>query len=183
MLKSESIGKISSAFVKAQAEMSNAIKDSKNPFYKSSYADLNSVREACMPALNKHGIAVLQPTSVIEGKLYVETTLLHESGEFIAGLYEVVVGKQNDPQALGAAISYSRRYGLQSMVNVGASDDDGESAMVRSANANKTTSIPAAATKVAAPKEVVEKVITPAPAARGSFRRNPPVTANTSEDL
>jgi hypothetical protein len=182
MLRSESIGKISSAFVKAQAEMSNAIKDSKNPFYKSSYADLNSVREACMPALNKHGIAVIQPTSVIEGKLYVETTLLHESGEFIAGLYEVVVGKQNDPQALGAAISYSRRYGLQSMVNVGASDDDGESAVVRSASANKTTSIPAAA-KVAAPKEVAEKVITSAPAARGSFRRNPPVTTSNSEDL
>jgi hypothetical protein len=183
MLRSESIGKISSAFVKAQAEMSNAIKDSKNPFYKSSYADLNSVREACMPALNKHGIAVIQPTSVIEGKLYVETTLLHESGEFIAGLYEVVVGKQNDPQALGAAISYSRRYGLQSMVNVGASDDDGESAMVRSANANKTTSIPAATKAEVIVKKIVNSEPSAVVAPRGSFRRNPPVTTSNSEDL
>ena len=131
MNRSETIAEIASALVKAQAEMGNAVKDSKNPFFKSKYADLNAVREACMPALNKHGVSVIQPTSVIDGKLYVETVLLHESGEFLSGLYEVVVGKQNDPQALGAAISYSRRYGLQSMVNIGASDDDAESAMLR----------------------------------------------------
>jgi hypothetical protein len=129
--RSESIAKISAALVKAQSNMSNATKGSANPFFKSRYADLNAIREACLPVLNAQGISVLQPTTVIDGKLYVETLLLHESGEFISGVYEVVVGKQNDPQALGAAISYSRRYGLQSMVNVGAEDDDAESAMGR----------------------------------------------------
>lgn len=141
MNKSESIVKISGALVKAQSEMGNATKGSANPFFKSRYADLNAIREACLPVLNAHGISVLQPTTVLDGKLYVETLLLHESGEFISGIYEVVVGKQNDPQALGAAISYSRRYGLQSMVNIGAEDDDAESAMGRN-------------TKAAAPKTV-----------------------------
>lgn len=68
MNKSESIAKIAGALVKAQSEMGNAVKDSKNPFFKSSYADLNSIREASLPVLNKHGISVLQPTTVIEGR-------------------------------------------------------------------------------------------------------------------
>lgn len=192
MNKSESIAKIASALVKAQSEMGNAVKDSRNPFFKSSYADLNSVREACIPALNKHGVSVLQPTSVIEGKLYVETLLLHESGEYISGMYEVVVGKQNDPQALGAAISYSRRYGLQSMVNIGAADDDGESAVNRNSNFNskpapaiatplKTTGVSEA---VNVATSVTKEVPQASTANRGSFRKNPAPSVNVpSGDL
>ena len=169
--------------VKAQSEMGNAVKDSKNPFFKSSYADLNSIREASLPVLNKHGISVLQPTSVIDGRLYVETLLLHESGEYLSGLYEVVVGKQNDPQALGSAISYSRRYSLQSMINIGAEDNDAESATDR----NKTSVRSSAEQKPALPAPKLEvktetvtrqadaatiKVETAPAASRGSFRRN-----------
>jgi hypothetical protein len=175
MVKSETIAKIATALVKAQASMGNAVKDSKNPFFKSSYADLNSVREACIPALNANGVSVLQPTSVIEGKLYVETVLLHESGEFISGLYEVVVGKQNDPQALGAAISYSRRYGLQSMVNIGASDDDGESAISRTQANKPAPSLP----NVDKAKVAQASPEASAAASRGSFRKNAaPAVAN-----
>lgn len=163
MNRSESIVNISKALVQAQAEMGNAVKGSANPFFKSKYADLNSIREACLPALNKYGITVLQPTTVLDGKLYVETLLLHESGEFISGVYEVIVGKQNDPQAFGAAMSYSRRYSLQSMVNLGAEDDDAESAMGR----NKSLSKPTQA--VAGKQESVEseKVVAPTPARKG----------------
>lgn len=128
MNKSETIGKFAAAFVKAQASMENATKGSANPFFKSKFADLNAIREACTPPLNEQGISILQPTTVVEGKHYIETILLHESGEYLSGLYEIVVAKANDPQSLGAAISYARRYGLQSMVSVGAEDDDGESA-------------------------------------------------------
>jgi hypothetical protein len=191
MNKSESIAKIAGALVKAQSEMGNAVKDSKNPFFKSSYADLNSIREASLPVLNKHGISVLQPTTVIEGRLYVETLLLHESGEFLSGLYEVVVGKQNDPQALGSAISYSRRYSLQSMINIGAEDNDGEGAtdrnkttvrasntqsVVGNGNVQITTtpaatipSIDATKTAQASPEK---SAATSAAASRGGFRRN-----------
>ena len=134
MIRTESLSKIAIALVKAQAEMSNAVKDSKNPFFKSSYADLNSVREACTPALNKYGISVLQPTVVSEGKNYVQTVLLHESGEFISSLTEIKVKEQNNPQAEGSGISYARRYGLQAICSIGADDDDGERAVGRYEN-------------------------------------------------
>lgn len=116
------------ALLAAQKEMGNAVKDSNNPFFKSKYADLNAIREACMPVLNKHGIVVLQPTTFCEGRNYVKTILLHESGESIEGLTEIVYSKANDAQAQGSGITYARRYGLQSLVNVGAEDDDGNGA-------------------------------------------------------
>lgn len=127
-MKSESIQKIAPALVAAQSEMGNAIKDSTNPFFKSKYADLNSVREACIPIFNKHKIVVLQPTVYIDGKPFVETMLLHESGEFLTGVTEIVFNKQNDAQAHGSGVTYARRYGLQSFANIGCDDDDGNSA-------------------------------------------------------
>lgn len=150
MNKSESIIKISTALVKAQSEMGSATKDAKNPFFKSSYADLNAVREATIPVLNKNGITVLQPMTVFEGKSYVETTLLHESGEFLTSLTEIIVAKQNDPQAAGSAQSYARRYGLQSFLCVGAEDDDGEKSMGRSVKAPPAKVEVAAETKTLA---------------------------------
>lgn len=132
MISSSTISKISNALVQAQAEMDNASKDKKNPFFKSSYADLNAIREVALPALNKHKIAALQPTMVIEGKKYVQTTLLHESGEYIACLTEILMSKENDAQQQGSGITYARRYGLQSLLNIGAEDDDGNAASGKS---------------------------------------------------
>jgi hypothetical protein len=131
MNKSDSIKNIAAALVKSQSEMGNAVKDSKNPFFKSNYADLNSIREASLPILNKNGITVLQPTTVSEGKAYVETTLLHESGEFLTSITEIISNKANDAQSAGSGISYARRYGLQSFLCIGAEDDDGEKAVGR----------------------------------------------------
>jgi len=119
---------IAKALLDAQKEMGIAKKDSKNPFFKSSYADLNSIREACMPALNNHGIVVLQPTAYIDGKNFIKTILLHDSGESVESLTEIIYSKQNDAQSQGSGITYARRYGLQSLVNVGAEDDDGNKA-------------------------------------------------------
>ena len=78
------------SFIKAQAEMVNASKDSTNPHFKSKYADLTSVRDACVPFLNKHGIAVLQPVIQLEGKQYIKTILHHETGESIECLTEII---------------------------------------------------------------------------------------------
>jgi len=122
---------IATALIKAQKEMGTAVKDSTNPFFKSQYADLNAIREACMPALNANGIAVLQPTVHIEGKNFVRTVLLHESGETFESLTEIIYNKVNDAQSQGSGITYARRYGLQSLVNVGAEDDDGNNASIK----------------------------------------------------
>ncbi len=119
---------IATAFLKAQAEMSNPQKGTVNSFFKSKYADLNAVREAVLPVLNGHGITVLQPMTTVDGKNYIKTVLLHESGETIESLTEIVYAKTNDAQAQGSGITYARRYGLQSLVCVGADDDDGNAA-------------------------------------------------------
>lgn len=143
MNKSESITKIAPALLKAQQKMGNAIKDSKNPYFKSSYADLNSVREAVTPALHEAGISILQLTTYSSEGAAVETTLLHESGEYISSFTPIVSSKPNDPQAFGSAISYARRYGLSAMLSVGSADDDGEKAMdrttVKSASTGSST--------------------------------------------
>jgi hypothetical protein len=160
---SNGIARIAAALVKAQSEMGNATKESKNPFFKSSYANLNSVREATLPALNRNGIAVLQP---VNGDV-VTTILLHESGEQLTSNTKIVCAKQNDPQAYGSAVSYARRYGLQSMVCIGAEDDDAETAVVRESKPIKvatvtTTAAPNTASTVSATpiKNVVESAST-----------------------
>lgn len=149
LLKSESLAKIAPALVKAQKNMEAASKDSKNPFFKSKYADLNSIIDAAIPALNAEGIAVLQAPSVHvypdNNVSVIQTILLHESGEFIAGESEIVAAKANDPQSAGSATTYARRYGLQAMVTLKAEDDDGEAAMNRAgASTTKTETAPAA---------------------------------------
>lgn len=115
------------AFIKAQSEMVKAIKDSNNPHFKSKYADLTSVRDACVPFLNNNGIAVLQPIIQLDNKQYIKTVLLHESGEEYSCLTEIIYS-QNTAQAHGSGITYARRYGLQSLVCIGADDDDGNAA-------------------------------------------------------
>ena len=128
---------IATALLKAQSEMSNPKKGATNPFFKSKYADLNAIREAVIPTLNDNEISVLQPIVHVEGKNFVKTILLHESGELMESLTEIIYNKQNDAQAQGSGISYARRYALQSFVCVGADDDDGQKAVQAKPNATK----------------------------------------------
>jgi hypothetical protein len=129
MNTSTTITKIAAALVQAQSEMGNATKDAINPFFKKAYADLNAIREAVLPVLNRNGICAIQPTIVIDGCDFVETILLHNSGEFISSLTRIVVDKVNDAQRHGSGLSYARRYALQSIVNIGAEDDDANKAV------------------------------------------------------
>jgi len=128
MIKSESIAKLADALSKAQKEMKNAIKDSSNPFFKSNYADLASVREACQGPLSDHGLAVIQlPETDSEGKPCVTSVLLHSSGEWIAGTLTMNPVKA-DPQGIGSAITYARRYQLAAITGIATEDDDGNAA-------------------------------------------------------
>lgn len=131
MKTSDSIVNISKALLEAQKKIGSAKKDAVNPFFHSNYADLGSVMEACKEALNENGITVLQPVGTDELGVYVETVLLHSSGEWISDKLNLAVKEQNNPQAQGSAISYARRYGLQSMVFIPAEDDDAEKATTR----------------------------------------------------
>lgn len=117
------------ALAAAQAEIGKALKDSNNPHFNSKYADLSSVMDACMPALSKNGIAVLQPPYDDESGRFVKTILVHgESGETAECRVPLIVSK-NDMQGYGSAVTYARRYGLMSMAGVAPEDDDGNAAV------------------------------------------------------
>lgn len=119
-----------SALAAAQAEMGRAVKDSANPAFKSKYADLASVMDACMPALTRHGIAVLQPAFDDDSGRYVKTIFVHgESGESVECRVPLIVGK-NDMQGYGSASTYARRYGLMGMAGIAPEDDDGNAAVM-----------------------------------------------------
>ena len=141
MLKSESISKIAVDLVKAQSIMSNPLKGSLNPFFKTKYADLSSVLESCIEALNQNNICVLQPMVTHDSKNYVQTMLLHSSGEYIGSETEIKNKDINNPQAEGSGITYARRYGLQSLISLGSEDDDGNKASRKDNNENKSKNL------------------------------------------
>ena len=133
--RSEAINEIAAALAKAQGAMRGAVKDAKNPHFKSSYADLASVWEACREALSGNGIAVMQPTAFDGQMVEVETILAHSSGQWVASVLRIRPMKP-DAQGIGSAITYGRRYGLAAMVGVAPEDDDGEAAVGRNGNGN-----------------------------------------------
>lgn len=118
--------KLAMALVKAQSEMDAAAKDGQNPHFKSNFATLASIIDACRPALAKHGLAVLTPTTSRDGVVTVHTLLMHESGEWLRS--EMSTENCRGVQAIGSAESYLRRYGQQGALNIATEDDDGHEA-------------------------------------------------------
>lgn len=127
MERSESIKHLAAALNKAQAEMSGAKKGKENPFFKSSYADLNAVVDAIRIPFAENGLSYSQFPLMEENRVGVETILMHESGEFIVSTLMLPTGKL-DAQAAGSAITYARRYALQAVAGIPSEDDDGNQA-------------------------------------------------------
>ncbi len=130
MQTSEQINELATALAKAQGSMGGAVKDSANPFFKSKYADLESVWNACRKALSENGLAVIQTESATEGGVLVSTMLTHSSGQWVRDHLQLQP-KDMSPQGIGSAITYGRRYALASMVGVYQTDDDAEAAQGR----------------------------------------------------
>ena len=125
---SPTLAKLATALAIAQGQIAAAAKDSENPHFKTRYADLASIWEACRKPLSSNGIAVPQiPTSSSPNEVSVHTILMHNSGEWIAGTLTMKPA-QNTPQGIGSCITYARRYALASMVGVAPDDDDGNAA-------------------------------------------------------
>ena len=158
MKTSESLDKIAPALTKAQSEMGGAVKESKNPFFKSKYADLTSVWKACKEALHSNGFSVIQSPIYSDGRIGVSTMLLHASGQFISDEYTLSVKKQNDPQADGSSITYARRYALAAFVGVCPVDDDGEMAMARNQKKQQPTKQPQQKKKQPAPETFLDQM-------------------------
>ena len=123
MNKSVTIGKLADALSKAQGEMEGALKESTNPFFKSKYSSLTSIWNCAKGPLTKNQLSVVQSTYIDGGDIFLETVLMHASGEWISSVYPIKPVKQ-DPQGLGSALTYARRYSLQSLLGIVADDDD-----------------------------------------------------------
>lgn len=128
MNKSDSIAKLAMAMTKAQSMVGIAIKNAVNPHLKNRYADLGAVWDAVMPALQANELSVLQlPAPSEDGRLHLETLLMHSSGEWLSSTLVMPLAKA-DPQGYGGALTYARRYALAALMGVTQDDDDGERA-------------------------------------------------------
>jgi hypothetical protein len=127
MKTSDTTAKVAEALAAAAGEIHNATKDSKNPHFKSSYASLASVIDATKATLAHNGLAVIQSPGWNDGRVTVTTRIIHQSGEWIEGTAESPVGKA-DPQGVGSAVTYLRRYSLAAMCGITQEDDDGQAA-------------------------------------------------------
>jgi hypothetical protein len=159
-LHSESINEIAAALSEASKHIEPALKQNENPFYKSKYADLQTVDKACRIALADNGLVVSQVMDTINNMPTLVTILIHKSGQWIKSYYPIIQPvnekladrlladpkidfktlKQllvNDPQSIGSAITYARRYSLAAICGVVTEDDDGEAATKRETETKK----------------------------------------------
>lgn len=130
MKKSETLTELSKAFAKTQQEMKQPLKDANNPFFKSKYVPLENVVEAITESASKNGLSFTQfPSSDEAGNVTVGTLVMHSSGEWIE--YDPIKMKpvKNDPQSIGSAITYAKRYALSAIFGITSDpDDDGNEA-------------------------------------------------------
>ena len=130
MQQSESIANLAKSLSAVQGKLTYAKKDSKNPFFKSNYADLESVWDACRDLLSSNGLAVSQFPglySELDKSMSLTTILTHISGEWISQEMSVPMSKP-DAQGAGSCLTYMRRYALAAVVGVVQADDDGNAA-------------------------------------------------------
>lgn len=125
--QSESVQNIAKAIVSAQKEMEPLIKNAENPFFKSKYADLKACYQACASTLSDAGIAVVQGAGGADnGGVVIYSSFIHsDSGEWMRSSLTLYPKKDKDPQAVGSAITYGRRYLLCAMAGLAPEDDDG----------------------------------------------------------
>ena len=148
---STGIPELVAALSKFQGAMTSVPKTSENPFFNMKYADLGAIWDMCRKPLADNDLALVQTTVVDGEKVYLDTTLYHKSGQSITGRYPITPMKQvqgqgwapsNDPQSIGSALTYARRYAMSAMLGISSdADDDGEASMARTAA--KSTHIPA----------------------------------------
>lgn len=127
MNRSDAVNELTEALAKAQGAIENATMDKSNPYFKSRYASLASVRDSIKKPLSEHGLSITQTIQMrLEGMVLV-TTLWHSSGQWLSSDYPLP--KDATPQELGSALTYGRRYSLAALIcNSADEDDDGNAA-------------------------------------------------------
>lgn len=105
-----------------QMECPKISKDANNPFFKGSkYATLPHILNVITPILKKNGLVIVQPVI----NTCVVTKLIHiDSGQILESVYDIVCKDASNPQQIGSAVSYARRYSISSILNLNIDDDD-----------------------------------------------------------
>ena len=124
MKQSETIDKIIPAFIAFQSDMPSVPKDGNNPHFKSKYATLGAITEATRPHLAKHGLGFMQWMSNREGLQLIVTRIMHTSGQWMEDEGYILNPTKNDPQGMGSAVTYARRYTLGASLGIITEDDD-----------------------------------------------------------
>jgi ERF superfamily len=120
--------KLIAALSKALPELEGAKKNKANPAFKSKYADLGAVIEAVEP-IKAHGLWYRQLTHESPDGVMIETIYIHESGESLSAGVLFMPAIKKDAQGFGSALSYARRYSLQTAFGLATEDDDGNAAV------------------------------------------------------
>ena len=127
MIMSPTIKALAEALAEAQSEIKSVTRDTKAFNYK--YADLAAVREAVREPLAANGLSIVQiPCLAREGYVGLETIILHSSGEYMGQVFELPVKNPSNPQDVGSALTYARRYALMAVTQIAPEDDDGAAA-------------------------------------------------------
>lgn len=149
--QSETIGELAKALAAAQGAMTSAAKDAANPHFKSRYADLSSIMDACRGPLAANHLSVTQlPGRREDGSVMLTTLLMHASGEHVGCILSAKPAQEN-PQVIGSILTYLRRYALAAVVGVVSDDDDGEAATAPLRGPYKTPTSHAAPQREAKP--------------------------------
>jgi len=159
----ENMNELAAALAKAQGAIEPAQKDRDNPYFKSRYATLSSIREAMRHAFAANGLSIVQIPEVVSGpdavgQLRLRTILMHASGQSLdCGVLSADVDL-NNPQKIGSAITYFRRYALAAVSQATADDDDddGNAASAKPAAPAAKVNAKDAAYIVSALKEIQE---------------------------
>ena len=121
-----SVSKIGAALAAAKAEMGALVRDANNPHFKSKYATLANCIDVAEPALAKHGIVMVERIFREGEDMVLRLEFLHhESGETVGSEYTLRVKDRDNPQHMGSAITYARRYLITTMSGLAPEDDDG----------------------------------------------------------
>lgn len=112
------------ALAAAQGEMRNVHASALNPHFRSSYVKLDALRDAVLPVMSRHGIAVVQTLGGSNGSATVATVLYWKDSAIECGSASVTLRGKNPAQEMGSATTYLRRYQLAAVAGVAATDDD-----------------------------------------------------------
>lgn len=130
MKLSDKFDEILPALHKARSQFVKVKKDRQNTHLKNKYATLDSVLDAITPALTDNDLMIMQDMRESDGaaRIKVETTVMHVSGQWVKYYAELPIVK-NDPQGVGSAFTYARRYALAAAFGLSQADDDAQIAV------------------------------------------------------